>query len=268
MRNWHNNSGKPLASDDWLEAHHYAKLPERTAFAQQIAAHSPRRIVDLGCGTGLWLELCAEAVDAECELIGIDLDPECLQKAKKRLQRYSNPKQFLTVDIENNAAALPDADIYLAFNIFPYISDLPALLRALRRKILPGGSLVVRQYDGALLRVGPMDNKDRQIIDTSLMAALAGSEQFKHYDLDRVFETLRKAEFFECQNIDFETFRRVSPYPEEFKDYFLNTMNWTSRYVSEDAAERLISWMENKTDGASQGSPSYFVEVDLIAWLS
>ncbi|QNB06084.1 class I SAM-dependent methyltransferase [Herbaspirillum frisingense] len=219
MSSWHNNSGKPLASDSWLEAHHRAKLPERRAFAEKIATHKPQRIVDLGCGIGLWLELCAQTVDPACELVGIDVDPDCLSKAEKRLQPFSNKMQFIPLDLEGNGAELPEADIYLAFNIFPYIPDLPALLRTLRSKIRAGGYLIVRQYDGALLRVGPMQSRDRQIIDTSLMTALAGSAQFKHYDLDRVFEALTQSAF-EHQDIDFETFKRLSPYDSQFKDYF------------------------------------------------
>jgi SAM-dependent methyltransferase len=258
MSNWNNNSGKPLASDSWLEAHHRAKLVERIAFSKKIAAHSPQRIVDLGCGIGLWLELCAQVLNTSCELVGIDVDPECLSKAETRLKSFSNKKQFIPLDLENYGDNLPEADIYLAFNIFPYIPDISALLRTLRKKIRPGGFLIVRQYDGSMLRIGPMNSRDRQIIDTSLMTSLAGSSQFKHYDLDRVFEALRQSDFAR-QDIDFETFSRLSPYPIEFQDYFT---------ISEDAADRLLSWMKAETGDLSSHRPSYFVEVDMVAWLS
>lgn len=50
-----NSEGFPLASTDWLAIHHRAKLSERGRFADRLAALKPRRIVDLGCGPGLWL---------------------------------------------------------------------------------------------------------------------------------------------------------------------------------------------------------------------
>ena len=52
-----NSTGRPLADAKWLENHHRAKLPERTAFAKKLAKLNPKNIVDLGCATGLWLEL-------------------------------------------------------------------------------------------------------------------------------------------------------------------------------------------------------------------
>ncbi len=50
-----NSTGRPLADAKWLENHHRAKLPERTAFAKKLAKLNPKNIVDLGCATGLWL---------------------------------------------------------------------------------------------------------------------------------------------------------------------------------------------------------------------
>lgn len=267
MSSWNNRSGRPLASDAWLEAHHQAKLPERKAFVKQIANRLPTRVVDLGCGPGLWLDLCAEALDPTCELIGIDTDQNNLNKARERLKHWPQPKQLVSLDIGRDSSSLPEADVILAFNVFPYISNLSVLLDILRTKIRPGGCLIVRQYDGALLRMGPMNSMDRQLIDMSLMTSVMGSSQFNHYDLDRVFDALSMSDFKEC-SIDFEVFRRVSPFPVEFRDYFCNTLDWTLKYISEDAGERLQRWIEPRSDGLSQHQSSYFTEVDLVAWLS
>ena len=57
MKSQENSTGKPLADSNWLENHHIAKLPERTAFAKKLSSLKPNSIVDLGCATGLWLEL-------------------------------------------------------------------------------------------------------------------------------------------------------------------------------------------------------------------
>lgn len=267
MSDWHNESGRPLASDAWLDAHHKAKLPERRAFAELIAQRTPSRIVDLGCGPGLWLELLAEVVSADCELIGIDTDESTLSRARERSQRWAQRTTFLAADFESEQF-LPEADVFLAFNVFPYVSNLESLLNRLRLKTRHGGCLVVRQYDGALLRIGPMDDTDRQVIDMSLMAAVSGSGQFKHYDLDRVFQSVA-ASGYSSKTIDFEVFRRIAPYPEEFLDYFANTMEWTTQYISDDARERLETWITNRGHAMSEHqSSSYFMEVDLVAWLS
>lgn len=267
MSNWHNESGRPLASDTWLEAHHQAKLPERTAFAKLIAQRAPRRVVDLGCGPGLWLELLKNELSEDCELIGIDTDESLLETARGRASRWHEPRTFELLDFEANPDALPHADIFLAFNVFPYVSDPARLLEAIRSKLCAGGCLIVRQYDGSLLRMGPMNDHDRQSIDASLMASVVGSGQFKHYDLDRVFLSIASSAF-ESKMVDFEVFRRVAPYPPEFQDYLANTIEWTRKYISDDARDRLDRWLQAWGGRTSDSSPAYFMEVDLVAWLS
>jgi SAM-dependent methyltransferase len=266
MSDWYNECGRPLSSDSWLEAHHRAKLPERTNFAKRIAERAPRRVVDLGCGPGLWLDLCAGLLDKDCELFGFDSDERALETARERARGWVQSSEFKTLDVEARSDAIPEADVFLAFNVFPYVSDPVRLLENIRSKLRPGGCLIVRQYDGALLRVGPLSDQDRRLIDTSLMASVKGSGQFKHYDLDRVFHTIASSSY-PSKSIDFEIFRRVAPYPTEFRRYFINTMQWTREYLGDEARDRLDRWLEVRGKDTTR-FPSYFLEVDLVAWLS
>ncbi len=81
MISYENSIGKPLANNNWLEIHHNAKIAERTNFAKKIAKLKPKIIVDLGCASGLWLELLNKHVSEECEFIGIDTDETSLNFA-------------------------------------------------------------------------------------------------------------------------------------------------------------------------------------------
>lgn len=267
MSSWRNESGRPLASDAWLQAHHQAKLQERRAFAQRILKRHPRRIVDLGCGTGLWLDLLAANAPAQCELIGLDTDDAALNIARGRARTWQQSHRFDHLDFEAQIDQLPLADVFLAFNVFPYVSHPIALLEQLKGKLNAGGCLVVRQYDGALLRMGPMDDEDRSLIDTSLKTSMLGSQQFKHYDLDRVFASITASAYAD-QMFDFEVFKRTAPYPADFRDYLSNTIEWTRQYLSDDARECLDRWIEEQKIMSESPSPSYFVEVDMVAWLS
>jgi SAM-dependent methyltransferase len=183
------------------------------------------------------LNLLAESLPADCELVGIDSDSSTVARARQRALQWQQPATFGVADFDADPDAIPDADIFLAFNIFPYVSRPLELLECLRRKLRPGGCVIVRQYDGALIRLGPMAEHDRRVIDTSLMAAVLGSGQFKHYDMDRVFDCIH-ASSYTSKETDFEIFRRVAPFPPEFRDYFLKTVEWTHTYVSEDAQQR------------------------------
>lgn len=269
MAHWHNNSGSPLASSGWLEAHHNAKLLERTHFAHKIISNtSPSRIVDLGCGSGLWLELIASVSGKKCELIGVDSDALAIEHAEEKGLFSGFKPKFIAMDFEDNSDSLPEADVYLAFNIFNYVKNPTQILEKIRNKLSPNGTLIIRQYDGGLLRFGPINEIDRDIIDRSLKTAVLASSQFKHYDLDRVIQAIYSSKFSN-KDLDFEVFKRTSPYPAEFLDYYQNTLSWTHDLISEDARERLSKWLSLHPEVSCRGSgKSYFMEVDLVAWLS
>lgn len=102
MKSQENSSGKPLAAANWLEAHHQAKLPERTAFAQRLSRLAPKSIVDLGCASGLWFEVLNQLLPSECEFIGIDSDAELLNMAVQRSKSWKRKVSFLQLDLEQD----------------------------------------------------------------------------------------------------------------------------------------------------------------------
>lgn len=266
MGTWRNESGRPLSSIAWLEAHHKAKLPERTAFANAILRRRPKKIVDLGCASGLWLSVFNDLAPKDCELVGIDSDVAALELASARAEAWTRKTSFEQADMELSSTEIPDADVFLAFNLFPYLRDPARLLALLKERLHEGGVVAVRQYDGSLFRVGPMAQATRSLIDHALEGALLESQQFRHYDLDRVFVALASSTFTN-QEIDFELFRRVSPYSSELLDYLKNSIDWVNDYISDDARAALQSWYESCVKPPSP-ERSYFVEVDLVAWLS
>ncbi len=102
------------ANPDWLLNHHRAKIPERTAFAKRLAKLHPKKIVDLGCATGLWLELLNGIMPLDCEFIGIDSDIQSLEIANSRSKSWSRKTAFLRLDIEKDVTSIPSADMILA----------------------------------------------------------------------------------------------------------------------------------------------------------
>lgn len=257
-----NSTGKPLAGADWLDAHHRAKLPERTAFAEKLAALSPRSVVDLGCATGLWFELLNRYLPDECEFIGIDCDKASLDKAIERSNSWNRKISFLQMDLEKDASQIPSADLTLAFNVFPYIENLDSFINTLSLR-LPRGTLAVRQYDGASIRFGPMKTSDRQEMESNLRVATESSRKFSHYDMDRTFNSLRNSAYDHCE-YGFELFERTSPFSDDFIPYYQETMDWTCQHLSEVSADRFNRWMNDDTNLQNR----YFYEVDLVAILS
>lgn len=257
-----NSTGKPLASANWLEIHHRAKIPERTAFAKKLVDIHPKKIVDLGCASGLWLELLNGIFPIECEFVGIDSDEESLQLAVERSKSWDRKVSFMQLNIEKDALKIPASDLTLAFNIFPYIKNLDSFISVLSSRT-PRGVLAIRQYDGASIRFGPMLTSERQKMEMDLRVATENSQKFRHYDLDRTFNSLRKSAY-ENSSYEFELFARSSPFSEEFIPYYKETLLWTCQHLSDSSAEYLLKWMNEDPQMLNR----YFYEVDLVALLS
>lgn len=257
-----NSTGKPLANAIWLQNHHLAKIPERTAFAQRLAELNPKKVVDLGCATGLWLELLNHILPNDCEFVGIDSDEEAINLAFKRSIDWERKVSFMKLNLEDEARHIPAADLTLAFNIFPYIKDIDTFISILSART-PRGVLAIRQYDGASIRFGPMSTSERQEMEIALRVATENSQKFRHYDLDRTFTALRKSGYVHG-DYEFELFQRSSPFDEDFVPYYEGTLLWTCQHLSEKASQHLKKWMAEDPLLANR----YFYEVDLVALLS
>lgn len=96
-----------------------------------------RRALELGCGTGVFLERVATS---GAEIRGIDLSDELLGKARARLARFTN----VSLD-RGNAEELPYPDDHFdavyGSSVLHHL-DLDAALRATFRVLKPGGRLV------------------------------------------------------------------------------------------------------------------------------
>jgi SAM-dependent methyltransferase len=261
---WRNATGQALSSPQWLEVHHRAKLQERTRFARTIASYKPERILDLGCATGLWLDLIDKVASPECEFVGVDKDPESLEIARARSQDWQRHSTFVRCDIASEWQQTPTADLTLAFNVFSYLPDLPAFFDSFRQRRKQLDRLVIRQYDGGTMRIGPMSSEDRYMIDASLRASLDASAEFSHYDLDRTYQALCESGLVR-ELLEFELTQRHAPFPPEFVDYLDGTVDWMRDHLSDEARTRLDAVLAEQTDNPRG---LYFEQVDLVAVLT
>jgi hypothetical protein len=188
----------------------------------------------------------------------MDADVEALAIARQRSVLWARPSDFILCDIAREPDRIPaDADIVLAFNVLSYLADTAPLLEHFH-KPRKRYHLVVRQYDGGTIRIGPMSSDDRFMIDSSLRASLEASAEFSYYALDRTYSALMRSQL-SVETMEFELTQRHTPFPPEFLDYFNGTVAWMRGHLSDDSRYRL--------DRMLQGS-LYFAEIDLVAVLS
>jgi ubiquinone/menaquinone biosynthesis C-methylase UbiE len=97
------------------------------------------RVVEIGCGRGVGTEIILERFGAR-EVHAFDLDPEMVQQARRRLDRYIPDRLLLTV---GDAAAI-DArdetfDAAFDFGIIHHVPDWRRAVAEVRRVLKPGG---------------------------------------------------------------------------------------------------------------------------------
>jgi 4-hydroxy-2,2'-bipyrrole-5-carbaldehyde O-methyltransferase len=112
-----------------------------------VAKRHPRRILDVGCGTGIYLIHAATAGGPELTGLGVDLDAKVVELARRRLADAGLAERFPVRHADVRTAELPAAsfDLVLLFqNIYYFAEDeRPGLVRRLHELLAPGGALVV-----------------------------------------------------------------------------------------------------------------------------
>lgn len=258
-----NDTGTPLAESGWLATHHRAKLSERRAFARRIAELRPQRVVDIGCGPGLWLEVLNEELPIECEFVGYDTNVKALKEARLRASSWRRPTRFEPLDVGRNPSGVVDSDVTLLFNVLCYLDQPHQLLDALHSRPGGPGLIAVRQYDGDALRFGPMLTRDRAYLDAALRERLETRTDLRHYDLDRTFAALFDSKY-RLLDMWHELYSKFAPFSDGEWPYIQAMVAWmlTTSQVEPTACER---WLEAAQGPCGMG---YFYEVDLVAILA
>jgi ubiquinone/menaquinone biosynthesis C-methylase UbiE len=105
-------------------------------------AHGAAEVLEVGCGTGHWLELLAREAAAK-GLAGTDPSIEMLEQARARV-----PSARI---VQGRAEALPFTDAsfdrVLCVNAFHHFSDKTAFIAEARRVLRPGGGVLVCGLD-------------------------------------------------------------------------------------------------------------------------
>jgi len=113
--------------------------PGRSAAVQQLGIQPNQRILEVGIGTGLNLPL----YPTNCQLVGIDLSENMLEKAQAKVSELVLDNVTLKVmDASAMDFAESEFDATLATYVISAVPDPVGVLREMRRVTKPGGTLV------------------------------------------------------------------------------------------------------------------------------
>ena len=112
-----------------------------TRAAKEVARVKPRRLLDLGAGTGALSEAILES-GATAMVVLLDVDPEMLAQARVRLKRFGERARFRRQSFHD---PLPECDAVaasLALHHVPAMSEKTRLYKRIFKALPPGGVLV------------------------------------------------------------------------------------------------------------------------------
>lgn len=180
---------------------------------RSVVAPEGQRVVDVGCGGGLysaaWLGLGAASVT------GVDFSAAMLSGARERL----GPLAGLTlVRGDARATGLPDggADIVFERALIHHLDDLDACFREARRLLTPGGTLVVQDRTiEDVTRPGSASHLRGYFFER--FPALLDVERARRPSTAAVRAAMRGAGFRAVRTLDLEEVRREYDGPEEVR---------------------------------------------------
>ena len=152
QKGFHFHTGRPLArlleyADEWLVG-----IPE-SSIASFAGTGNPfslgelrpgERVVDVGCGAGIDSLIAAKKVGPEGGVIGVDMTPSMLEKARRAAEEAG----LANVEFRQGyAETLPIADgwvdVVISNGVLNLMPDKAAALEEMSRVLKPGGRLQI-----------------------------------------------------------------------------------------------------------------------------
>jgi arsenite methyltransferase len=151
-RGFHFHTGRPLArmleyADEWLVGIPEPSIESFAGTGNPFSLGELRpgeRVVDVGCGAGIDSLIAAKKVGPEGRVIGVDMTPSMLEKAR----HAANETGLSNVEFrEGYAEALPVedgwADVVISNGVLNLMPDKAAALEEMSRVLKPDGRLQI-----------------------------------------------------------------------------------------------------------------------------
>jgi ubiquinone/menaquinone biosynthesis C-methylase UbiE len=161
---------------EWLEAQsvHPFLRDVATRSLARLALQPGESVVDVGCGTGVFLPGLAALVGADGRVVGLDHSPAFLQQARQRLADAALADWVELV--EGDAHHLPFADATFdaahCERVLMHLDDPALAIREMRRVVRAGGRVQLAEVYAAAARMDHPDPEAEKLISEGLVAGI------------------------------------------------------------------------------------------------
>ena len=151
-KGFHFHTGRPLARllgyrDIWLDGIPEAAIESFAGTGNPFSLGALRpgeRVADVGCGAGMDSLIAASMVGPEGQVIGVDMTPAMLDKARQNALATSRANVAFREGY-GEALPVPDgwADVVISNGVLNLLPDKVAGLQEMARALKPGGRLQI-----------------------------------------------------------------------------------------------------------------------------
>jgi ubiquinone/menaquinone biosynthesis C-methylase UbiE len=157
------------------------------AYLARLPLAHARRILALGCGTGIEVRALRRLARPEVAIIGLDHSPALIEAAR-RLTAEEGLSGNVTYQV-GDAHHLPygdgEFDLVTLHTLISHVDDPPQVLREARRLVRPGGTVAVFDGDYASLTFAYPDHALAKTIEEKLIQLIVANPRIMR-DLPRL----------------------------------------------------------------------------------
>jgi len=195
------------------------------------------QILDIGCGTGVFLLPLAESIDPSCRIVGIDNSEIMISNAIKRAEGLNLPVEYRVGDAHALAIADESFDRCYGNFVLMHLQRPKQALSEMKRVLRPGGLIVVDEPDWDSQVINAKDlqltRKIIHIMSDSLQNGVIGRQLTEFYH--------------ELGLVDIEVTGQLTTWPNYavFKEWWIDGGIAQVRSAGIASEEDLAEWLRD-----------------------
>jgi arsenite methyltransferase len=248
------STGHAVSDAPWLDLHFQVARAEYEEALRWVGIQHGWAVLDAGCGSGGYVPLLCELVGSSGQLTALDLAPENVAQVEQLVRKgqCAAPMDVRIGSVLDLPFADATFDCVWCANVAQYLTETE-FTRAMAefcRVTKPGGLVAVKDSDGTLLQLLPLDPalmarqvaaRRAEAADTGVLGAWCGSSLARFFRQAGLTDIVRKGWLVE----------RWAPVRSDTRDFLAMGL----RYHAKLAAEHGLSPQDCEAYNAAAADP-------------